>query len=184
MTIREAQEECREVFLGGSVGQLVSCAIWFASAALATWGSRTTAILALVLGGVFIFPLTTLVLRLSGRPASLRRENPLGFLAMQVAFTIPLAIPLILAATAYKAEWFYAGCLIVVGAHYLPFVTLYGQPIFAVAGVLMAAAGILLPRYRPGEFATGGWLGGAMLAALGIVLWAAHATRVRTAHSP
>ena len=59
---------------------------------------RTTAILALVLGGVFIFPLTTLVLRLSGRPASLRRENPLGFLAMQVAFTIPLAIPLILAA--------------------------------------------------------------------------------------
>lgn len=184
MTIREAQEESREVFLGGSVGQLVSSAIWFASAALATWGSRTTAILALVLGGVFIFPLTTLVLRLSGRPSSLRRENPLGFLAMQVAFTIPLAIPLILAATAWKPEWFYAGCLIVVGAHYLPFVTLYGQPIFGVAGVLMAAAGILLPRFRPGEFATGGWLGGAMLAVLGIVLWTAHAARVRTAHSP
>jgi hypothetical protein len=133
---------------------------------------------------VFIFPLTTLVLRALGRPASLSRENPLGFLAMQVAFTIPLAIPLILAATAYKPEWFYAGCLIVVGAHYLPFITLYGQPIFGAAGVLMAAAGILLPRVRPGEFATGGWLGAAMLAVLGIVLGAAHVARPRTAHSP
>lgn len=184
MTIREAQEESRAVFLGGSVGQLVSSAIWFASAALATWGSRNTAVLTLVGGGVFIFPLTTLVLRALGRPASLSRENPLGFLAMQVAFTIPLAIPLILAATAYKPEWFYAGCLIVVGAHYLPFITLYGQPIFGAAGVLMAAAGILLPRLRPGEFATGGWLGAAMLAVLGIVLGAAHVARPRTAHSP
>lgn len=184
MTIREAQEESRAVFLGGSVGQLVSSAIWFASAALATWGSRNTAVLTLVGGGVLIFPLTTLVLRALGRPASLSRENPLGFLAMQVAFTIPLAIPLILAATAYKPEWFYAGCLIVVGAHYLPFITLYGQPIFGAAGVLMAAAGILLPRVRPGEFATGGWLGAAMLAVLGIVLGAAHVARPRTAHSP
>jgi len=184
VTIREAQEESRNVFLGGSVGQFVSGALWFASAALATWGSRNTAVLTLVVGGVFIFPLTTLVLRALGRPASLSRENPLGFLAMQVAFTIPLAIPLILAATAYKPEWFYAGCLIVVGAHYLPFITLYGQPIFGVAGALMAAAGILLPRFRPGEFAIGGWLGGAMLVVLGIVLGAAHAARPRTTHSP
>jgi hypothetical protein len=133
---------------------------------------------------VFIFPITTLVLRVLGRRASLSRENPLGFLAMQVAFTIPLAIPLILAATAYKPEWFYAGCLIVVGAHYLPFITLYGQPIFGLAGMIMASAGILLPRFRPGDFASGGWLGGAMLAVLGIVLGAAHAARPRIAHSP
>jgi hypothetical protein len=184
MTIREAQEESRAVYLGGSVGQLVSSAIWFASAALATWGSRNTAVLTLIAGGVFIFPITTLVLRALGRRASLSRENPLGFLAMQVAFTIPLAIPLILAATAYKPEWFYAGCLIVVGAHYLPFITLYGQPIFGLAGMIMASAGILLPRFRPGDFAFGGWLGGAMLAVLGIVLGAAHAARPRIAHSP
>ena len=30
MTIREAQEESRNVFLGGSVGQFVSGALWFA----------------------------------------------------------------------------------------------------------------------------------------------------------
>ena len=182
MTIPEAQAENRAVFLGGSVGQLVSSAIWFASAALATWGSRTQAVLALLGGGMFIFPLTVLVLRLLGRPAGVRRENPLSFLAMQVAFTIPLAIPLILAATAYKPEWFYAGCLIVVGAHYLPFVTLYGLPIFAVGGGLMVTAGIVLPRLRPGEFAIGGWVGGLLLALLGVVLLVIHRSSAR--HSP
>ena len=109
MTIREAQEESRNVFLGGSVGQLVSSAIWFASAALATWGSRNTAMLTLVVGGVFIFPLTTLVLRALGRPASLSRENPLGFLAMQVAVTIPLAIPLIRLACNVRRQRYAAG---------------------------------------------------------------------------
>ena len=53
-----------------------------------------------------------------------------------------------------------------VGAHYLPFVTLYGLPIFAIAGGLMVTAGILLPSLRPGEFAIGGWLGAVLLALL------------------
>jgi hypothetical protein len=163
MTIREAQEESRAVYLGGSVGQLVSSAIWFASAALATWGSRNTAVLTLIAGGVFIFPITTLVLRALGRRASLSRENPLGFLAMQVAFTIPLAIPLILTATAYKPEWFYAGCLIVVGAHYLPFITLYGLRHYAVIAGALIVAGLGLGLYGPRVFAAGGWLGGGIL---------------------
>ena len=182
MTIPEAQREMRSVFFGGSVGQLVSSAIWLASAALATAGAHTQAMLALAVGGMFIFPLTTLALRLLGSRASVRRENPLTFLALQVALTIPLAIPLILAAAAHKPEWFYAGFLIVVGAHYLPFVTLYGLPIFAVAGGLMVGAGIVLPSLRPGEFALGGWIGGVLLALFGVVLLVMHRSSVP--HSP
>ena len=71
MTIQEAQEEVRAVYLGGSVGQLVSGAIWLASAALATAGARQQAILTLLGGGVFIFPLTTLVLRVADRAGRL-----------------------------------------------------------------------------------------------------------------
>jgi hypothetical protein len=182
MTIQEAQEEVRAVYLGGSVGQLVSGAIWLASAALATAGARQQAILTLLGGGVFIFPLTTLVLRLLGGRTSLRRENPLGLLAFQVAMTIPLAIPVILAATAHRPEWFYAGCLIIVGAHYLPFVTLYGLPVFAIGGGLMVGAGFLLPNLKPGEFALGGWVGGILLAVLGVVLAVMHRSSAR--HSP
>ena len=184
MTIREAQQENRDVFIDGTVGQFVSSAIWLVSAAIATWGGRNQAATVLVVGGVFIFPLTLLVLRALGRSTTLSKENPLTFLAMQVAFTVPLAIPLVLAAAAHRPEWFYAGFLIVVGAHYLPFVTLYGLPQFAIAGGLMVAAGILLPSQRPGDFAIGGWIGGVLLALLAVALAAGRAARARAAHSP
>lgn len=184
MRIEEAQREMREAYLGGSVGQLVSGAIWIVSAALGTWSSRTSAVLALVLGGMFIFPLTLLALRASGRRVAVSRENPLNTLAMQVAFTVPLAIPLILAAARGRPEWFYAGFLVVVGAHYLPFVTLYGQPAFYAAAALMVGAGFALPVLLPGAFAAGGWAGGVALLLLGGWLAAAHARGSRAAHSP
>ncbi|HYM82451.1 MAG TPA: hypothetical protein VEY91_13700 [Candidatus Limnocylindria bacterium] len=37
-----------------------------------------------MLGGMFIFPITQVVLRLTGRPFALRPENPLGSLAPQI----------------------------------------------------------------------------------------------------
>ena len=188
MQLDEAQREVREVYLGGWVGAFASAAVWLASAALATWSSHTNGALAIIFGGMLIFPLTMLGLRLMGRRATLRHENPLGKLAMQVAFTVPLSIPLILAAAQGKPEWFYAGFLVVVGAHYLPFVTLYGQPAFYPVAGVMVGAGFVLPLLRPGEFAIGGWVGGAMFIVLGFVLAALHARDsrgvARPAHSP
>ena len=98
MHVADAQRDVRSTFLGGFAGQLVSAALWFASAALGTWGTPRQAILMLVLGGFFIFPLTGLSLRVTGHGARLQRENPLNQLAMQVAFTLPLTLPLVGAA--------------------------------------------------------------------------------------
>ena len=188
MQLDEAQREVREVYLGGWVGAFASAAVWLASAALAAWSSPTNGALAIIFGGMLIFPLTMLGLRLLGRRATLSHENPLGKLAMQVAFTVPLTIPLILAAAQGRPEWFYAGFLIVVGAHYLPFVTLYGLPVFYPVAGIMVGAGFMLPRLRPGDFAFGGWVGGAMFVVLGLLLAVLHARESRgvprPAHSP
>ena len=188
MRLDESQREMREVYLGGSVGGFVSGGLWLASATLATWASRNQAIWALILGGMFIFPVTMMALRLLGRRATASRENPLNALAMQVAFTVPLAIPLILAATRGRPEWFYAGFLIVVGAHYLPFVTLYGQPAFYGVAAVMVGAGFVLPVLRPESFALGGWIGGVLLVLTGVMLGLLHARevagRASPAHSP
>src|SRR6476661_2527286 len=78
MLVADAQREVRTVFVGSFWGQLVSSVLWLASAALGTWSTPRAAILMLVLCGFFIFPLSQLMLRLSGRPASLPRGNPLG----------------------------------------------------------------------------------------------------------
>jgi hypothetical protein len=66
MKIEDAQRDVRTVFLGGFAGQLVAAVLWFLSAALGTWDSVKTAVMVLAIGGVFIFPVTQIVLRLRG----------------------------------------------------------------------------------------------------------------------
>src|SRR5438552_2052576 len=49
--IAAAQREVRRVYLGGAVGSTVSAVVWLVSAALGTWLSHRSAIIALILGG-------------------------------------------------------------------------------------------------------------------------------------
>lgn len=158
MHIVEAQREVRSVFIGGFVGQVVSSGLWFLSAALSTWGSPRRGIVLLALGGAFIFPVTQLILRVMGRRASLSSDNPMGQLAMQVAFTIPLNLLVVGGATLYRINWFYPACMIVVGSHYLPFVYLYGMWQFWILGALLVAGGVVIGLYAPESFSLGGWV--------------------------
>lgn len=175
MDIQQAQRDVRTTYLGGFAGQLVSGILWIASAAAATWISARTGILVLILAGMLIFPLTQLTLRLMGRRGALPKGHPMNALAMQIAFTVPLAIPVILGATAARQAWFYPAFMVVVGAHYLPFAFLYGMTHFlALAGVLISA-GLAIALYLPETlpFATGGWVGGVVLIAFAVVGYAA-----------
>ena len=163
MTVLEAQKEVRTVFLGGSVGQAVSGVLWLASAAAGTWVSSSIAMVVLFLGGMLIFPLTQLTLKISRRRGSLTKENPFNGLAMQTAFIIPLCIPVIAAATLYNTDWFYPAFMVVVGAHYLPFITLYGMWQYGVLAVGLIFGGVAVALWLPGTFSLGGWLTAGML---------------------
>jgi len=158
MDVRDAQREVRTTFRGGCMGQLVSGMLWLVSAALATWGTPRQAILLLVVGGFFIFPLTQLGLRLTGGPSALRPDNPLGGLGMQVAFVLPLTLPVVGGAALYRLEWFYPAFMIVLGAHYLPFVFLYGMRLFAVLGALLVGLGVAIGLHARNSFALGAWV--------------------------
>lgn len=165
MDIGEAQHQVRHTFRGGLAGQLVSGLLWLVSAAFATWGEPRTAIVILVAGGFFIFPLTQLVLRLLGGPSSLPRDNSLNALGAQVAFVLPLTLPLVGAAALYRLTWFYPAFMVVLGAHYLPFVFLYGMRLFAFLAGMLVGAGLLLGLYGPAWFPAGAWLTSAVLLA-------------------
>ncbi len=160
MQVQDAQSEVRTVFVGGFFGQIVSSALWLVSAALGVWATPRAAIIELVLGGVFIFPVTQLLLRLSGRRASLSSGNPLGNLAMQIAFTLPLSMLLLVPVTAFRLNWFYPALMILVGAHYLPFTFLYGMRMFIPLGAILVGAGVAIALYTAGSFTAGGWVGG------------------------
>lgn len=162
MTIEEAQRDVRATYIGGYPGAIVSGLIWMVSASLASWSTPRSAILFLVIGGMFIFPITSLILRVG-----LSHPNPLNGLAMQVAFTIPLTIPLAGAAALHRLPWFYPTMLVIVGAHYLPFVTLYGMRVYAALAGVMIAAGLWIAIAKM-PFAAGGWIGGAIEIAFGV----------------
>jgi hypothetical protein len=169
MDIAQAQRDVRTTYLGGFAGGLVSGTLWLASAAIATWNSPRLGILVLVVGGMFIFPLTVLVLRAMGRPGLLPHGHPMNALAMQVAFTVPLAIPVALGATVARIEWFYPAMMVIVGAHYLPFIFLYGMPVFAVLGGVLVAGGWMLGLYVRDVPSAGGWITGVLLLAFAFV---------------
>lgn len=158
MTVVESQREMRTAFLGGFAGQLVSALIWLAAAALSVWVAPAYGMAALFFGSMLIFPLTQLALRLMGRPARVSAGNGLWPLGMQVAFTVPIGFLLVGAATLYRETWFFPAAMIVVGAHYLPFITLYGMRVFGGLAAVLVIAGAGLALYGPQAFSLGGWL--------------------------
>ena len=157
MNIIDAQRDVRTTFLGGFAGQLVSSAIWFISAALATWHSQRSAIYALVFGGMLIFPATLLLMRIMGRPGGLPKAHPMNALGMQVAFIVPASLPVVGAATLFRHNWFYPACMVIVGAHYFPFIFMYGMWQFGILAASLLGAGVAIALYLPSTFILGGW---------------------------
>ncbi len=151
------------MYLRGTVGQTVSGSVWLASAILAELASERAAILTLVLIGILIFPLTQLALRLLGRRAVLSRGHPMNALAMQVAFIVPLSLPVIGAASLHNINWFYPAFMVILGVHYMPFVFLYGMWEFGVLSAALIGAGVAIGMLYPNTFAAGGWFTAAVL---------------------
>lgn len=169
MLIAEAQREMRSAFMGGFVGQLVAGVIWMLSAAISTWVNTRYGMAVLFFGSMLLFPLTQIILRWMKRPAALEASNTLGQLATQIAFTVPINFVLVAAATLYRETWFYPASMVVVGAHYLPFVFLYGMRHFAVLAGLMILGGVSIALYAPGIFSLGGWLAAALLVVFAVI---------------
>lgn len=170
MQIDQAQQDVRLVYAGGFFGQLVSGVLWLTAAAVGTFSAPTAAIAILLLGGILIFPLTTLCLRLAGRPTSLPAGHPMAGLATQIAFTVPLGLLVALAVTGYRLDWFFPASMVIVGAHYLPFVFLYGMRLYAALAATLTLGGMGLALWGPGWFSLGAWITGVVLVTFAFLL--------------
>jgi hypothetical protein len=170
MSIREAQLDVRSLYAGGFYGQLVSGVLWLLASAAASWVSPAVGVATLFLGGMLIFPLTTLVLRLCGRPSALPAGHPMAGLAMQVAFTVPIGIVVVMAMLHGRTDLFFPASMVIVGAHYLPFVFLYGMRLFAVLSTAMVGIGVLLLYGLPVPSGVAGWFTGGLLVVFAFLL--------------
>src|SRR5690606_17041772 len=140
MSLDDARREARCIYVCVAPGQLISSLVWFLSAALGTWVSWRAAMWALVAGGIFIFVALEAFIRLIGRRPSLSPGNPLNPLVMQIAFTLPFMLPLIVAAFRGQPDWLYPAFLVALGAHFLPFMFFFGLWISASSPCCWQAA--------------------------------------------
>ena len=168
--ISSAQRELRDAYQGGSVGQFVSAGVWAASAATATVVDLEAGIWVMLVVGFFIYPITQLVLKLTGSTGVVPRDNPFRELSVTVPIVGPLMIPLIGAVAYLEPDWFYPGFMLAMGAHYLPFSTLYGRRQFIALGVIMCVLGIAVGLWAPDLSIAAAWLTAALLAGFGITL--------------
>ncbi|MGB5952484.1 MAG: hypothetical protein WBG57_08245 [Ornithinimicrobium sp.] len=181
MQIAEAQRDVREIYRGGATGTTVSGAVWLIAAAVAQWVDIETAVIVLFVGGMLIFPLSAALLRILAGPATLPRGHPMNALGAQLAVVVPLGVLLAALVSTARPEWFFPFAAAIVGAHYFPFVFLYGMGEYAVlAAVLVTLAAVLI--LWPAGVATAAWATGLVeLLASPVLLWGA---RRRSGSSP
>lgn len=171
MQLEEAQADVLRIYRGGFSGPLVSALIWFVAAATYQWVTPGAAMTVLFLGGMLIVPLAALVLKIMGGPAFLPKGHPSTPLAIQSAATVPLGLLVAFVLGTLEPTLFFPAALIVVGAHYLTFIALYGTWLFgALAGALVAVGAIALFAL-PSLRAPSGWIGAAILLASAIPLY-------------
>ena len=173
MEVSQAQADVRRIYRAGFPGPLVSAVIWAAASAVFTWGAVAGGMAALFFGGMLIFPLNTLLLKLLGGPTALPKGHPSAALAMQCAFTVPLGLLIAVALGSHEPVLFFPAALIIVGGHYLVFISLYGMRLFAFLAGALILLGVTALFVIPELGQISGWLGAAVFLIFTLVLYRA-----------
>jgi hypothetical protein len=84
-------------------------------------------------------------------------------LATQSALTVPLGLLVAVALGSYTPELFFPASLIVVGAHYLVFISLYGRKAYAVIAGALVLLGTITIFFVSALGLFSGWIGAACL---------------------
>jgi hypothetical protein len=155
MIVSEAQRDIRRAYVGGGPGVLVSGCVWLAAALAQQWRGTGFGFAVLFLGGMLIFPLSTLASRAVFRRDRESAANPLGMTALESTiamigglFAAWLLLPL-------KPALVFPLAAIAVGTHYAAFKTVYGDRLFWALAAAITAVGLfdILARPMPGGVA-------------------------------
>jgi len=170
ISIFDAQQDMREAYYGGAPGVITSGAAWFIAGIVSYVVAGNAGMVALIFGGMLIFPVSIVFCKLIGVSGKHNKENPLAPLAMEGTFWMLLSIPIAVGAARYQLEWFFPAMLFVIGGRYLTFSTLYGNRVYwMLAGALVASGWCLLATEAPAFY--GAFAGAAIEFIFGITLF-------------
>ena len=144
MNIQDAQSDLRQAYWGGGPGVLISGLVWLAAGMGAVAHTHLTSILIFFFGGMLIHPLGIALSKGLKRSGKHQSGNPLALLAIET--TVVLFMGLFLAYILFQVDpsWFYPTMLVIIGARYAQFQTLYGMRFYWILGAALLFAGIAI----------------------------------------
>ena len=142
--INQAQRDMCQAYGNGSIGIIVFGFMWLISAAISYHYSASYAVWTLLIGGMFIFPVSALVSKILGFSGAHKKGNPMGNLAMEGTIFMIMCLPIALGLSLQHKEWFFQGMLLIIGGRYLTFASIYGLRIYWILGAFLGTAAYLL----------------------------------------
>ncbi|MRX28156.1 hypothetical protein [Kangiella sp. HZ709] len=143
MNIEKAQAEARYQYLRGGTGAFVSGFVWLIAALVASYYGLNQGFIVLFFGGMLIFPLSTLVLKLIFKRTLLANGHPSGQIVIETVFPMIAMLVIAWLLIPIKPEWVFAVASIGVGTHYFGFRTAYGDFSYWVLGSVMTLVGLI-----------------------------------------
>ncbi|MPR32058.1 hypothetical protein GBK04_01540 [Cytophagaceae bacterium SJW1-29] len=143
-TISHAQSDMRAGYANGSVGIIVSGFIWLISALVVFKFSDKYGIWTLLIGGMFIYPLSVVLAKILGQKGTHTEGNPLANLAMEGTIFMLMCLPLAFGLSLQHSEWFFQAMLLIIGGRYLTFASIYGNRLYWILGGILGISAYLL----------------------------------------
>ena len=160
MNFEAAQENMKDAYYGGSTGVFASGLVWCLAGIVAIFSSQYNSMLTLFFGGMFIHPLGMLFSKILKRAGNHHSDNPLGKSALENTIIIFVGLFLAFSISQSHIEWFYPIMLMIIGARYMTFQTLYGLKIYWLLGAILMMSGVggilLNTSFIVGAFVGGG----------------------------
>ncbi|SDR86830.1 hypothetical protein SAMN05216503_1215 [Polaribacter sp. KT25b] len=143
MTLLEAQKDMRNSYFGGAPGAFVSGFVWLASGITALINTQKISVLVFFFGGMIIHPLGMALCKALKRSGKHKKENPLANLALESTILLFIGLFIAYSILQIQANWFFSIMILIIGARYLIFNSLYGNKIYWIFGAVLILAGVL-----------------------------------------
>jgi len=125
MNIEQAQKDMCQSYFGGGPGILISGIVWMTAGLVSQFYSPKTSISVFKRSGIH------------------DKTNLLGKLAMETTVLLFVGLFLAYAIFQYNENWFYPVMLLIIGARYLMFQSLYGKKMFWFLGAALIFTGFI-----------------------------------------
>lgn len=170
MDFTESQKDMSRAYYGGATGALASGIVWISAGLIGLYSSPFNSMLALLIGGMFIFPISLLFSKLLGASAKHGATNVLSKLAIENLGILFGGLFIAVIVAQLNSLLFYPVMLVIIGARYLTFQTLYGLKVYWALGGLLMISGFYLAIF-PSHFTLAAFVGGFIELAFALIIF-------------